>query len=169
MSEGKRKDPPPWEKHPPVTGVVSAADQPESVVVSVPAATSASTARPPKASATTTTPSSDTTPGTPTSTGSGHAVGVTVSATGTPNSERSSEPSLPSTGHWAEPIDPMTFAAQANAVATGVLNGTIDLDTARTYAAVARTVAQAMNTEVNRARLEQSLPNLSLHPERNYR
>jgi len=43
-----------------------------------------------------------------------------------------------------------------------VLTGEVDLDTARTYAAVARTVAQAMNTEVNRARLEQGIPNLSL-------
>jgi hypothetical protein len=56
----------------------------------------------------------------------------------------------------------MSFASQANRVATMVLTGEVDLDTARTYAAVARTVAQAMNTEVNRARLEQGIPNLSL-------
>jgi len=69
---------------------------------------------------------------------------------------------VPSTGHWAVPVDPMTFAYQANKVATAILNGEIDLDVARTYASVARTVAQAMNTEVNRARLEQSLPDLSM-------
>jgi hypothetical protein len=44
----------------------------------------------------------------------------------------------------------MEFAAQANAVATLLLNGEIDVDTARTYSSVARTVAQAMSTEVSR-------------------
>jgi hypothetical protein len=56
----------------------------------------------------------------------------------------------------------MGFAAQANRVATMLLRGQIDFETARTYAAVARTVAQAMNTEVNRARLEQNMPDLRL-------
>ena len=69
---------------------------------------------------------------------------------------------MPSTTRWVVPVDPMTFAYQANKVATAILNGEIDLDVARTYASVARTVAQAMNTEVNRARLEQSLPDLSM-------
>ena len=68
--------------------------------------------------------------------------------------------------HWGEPVDPMSFASQANAVATAILNGTIDLDTAKAYASVARTVAQAMNTEVNRARLEQTLPDLELRLKR---
>jgi hypothetical protein len=46
-----------------------------------------------------------------------------------------------------------------------VLNGTMDLDTARTYSSVARTVAQAMSTEVSRARFVQSEPSLSLDEE----
>ena len=57
----------------------------------------------------------------------------------------------------------MAFAAQANQVATAILNGEVDLDVARTYASVARTVAQAMNTEVNRARLYETLPDLELN------
>jgi hypothetical protein len=56
----------------------------------------------------------------------------------------------------------MTFAAQANRLATMLLNGEVDFETARTYAAVARTIAQAMNTEVNRARLEGTMPDLRL-------
>ena len=59
----------------------------------------------------------------------------------------------------------MEFAAQANAVATMVLNGDLDVDTARTYSAVARTVAQAMSTEVSRARFIQSEPSLALDPD----
>jgi hypothetical protein len=58
----------------------------------------------------------------------------------------------------------MEFAAQANAVATMVLNGDIELEMARTYSAVARTVAQAMSTEVSRARFIQSEPSLALDP-----
>lgn len=59
----------------------------------------------------------------------------------------------------------MEFAAQANAVATLLLNGEIDLETARTYSSVARTVAQAMSTEVSRARFIQSEPSLVLDGE----
>jgi hypothetical protein len=59
----------------------------------------------------------------------------------------------------------MEFAAQANAVATLLLNGEIDVDVARTYSAVARTVAQAMSTEVSRARFVQSEPSLVLDPD----
>jgi hypothetical protein len=56
----------------------------------------------------------------------------------------------------------MEFAAQASDVATRVLNGTMDLDTARVYGAVARTVAQAMTTEVQRARFLREAPDLQL-------
>ena len=54
------------------------------------------------------------------------------------------------------------FAAQANAVATMVLNGTMDLDAARTYSSVARTVAQAMSTEVSRSRFLATEPSLDI-------
>jgi len=135
---------------------------PDPVVANVTPATSAGTVARPRGSAATTTLSSATTRAIRRSTARGAAAGDGPSATGTPNSETSSEPSAPSTGHWVVPVDPMTFAYQANKVATAILNGEIDLDVARTYASVARTVAQAMNTEVNRARLEQSLPDLSM-------
>ena len=59
----------------------------------------------------------------------------------------------------------MDFAAQANRVATMVLNGEMDLDVARTYSSLARTVAQAMSTEVSRARFVQSEPTLTLSQE----
>jgi hypothetical protein len=43
-----------------------------------------------------------------------------------------------------------------------VLNGTMDLESARTYSSVARTVAQAMSTEVSRARFVAIEPSLDL-------
>jgi hypothetical protein len=57
----------------------------------------------------------------------------------------------------------MDFAAQANKVATMILNGEIDLETAAAYSRVARTVAQAMSTEVSRARFLQRAPMLLLN------
>lgn len=59
----------------------------------------------------------------------------------------------------------MAFAAQANRVATMVLNGEIDLEVARTYSSMARTVAQAMSTEVSRARFVRTQPTLDLTDE----
>lgn len=52
------------------------------------------------------------------------------------------------------------FASQANEVANRILNGEIDLDTARAYSAVARTVAQAVTSEVVRARFLKAMPDL---------
>ena len=72
------------------------------------------------------------------------------------------EPSRPSIGRFSRPTSAREFASQANDVATKVLNGDIDLDTARTYSAIARTVAQAMSAEVARARFLKSLQNLTL-------
>ena len=63
---------------------------------------------------------------------------------------------------WRQPRNVREFAAQANAVATMVLNGTMDLESARAYSSVARTVAQAMSTEVSRSRFLQSEPSLDL-------
>lgn len=140
----------------------TAGDPPERVDFNAHAATRDATARRQRASAPTTTPSSDTTDGTVTSTSSGDTDGSDPSATGTPNSETSSERSRLSTRHWDEPDGPMSFAAQANQVATAILNGEIEIEVARTYASVARTVAQAMNTEVNRARLYETIPDLEL-------
>lgn len=43
-----------------------------------------------------------------------------------------------------------------------VLNGEVDLDTARVYSGVARTMAQVLTAEVYRARFLGREPNLSL-------
>jgi len=75
---------------------------------------------------------------------------------------------VPSNGlskHWRKPRDAKTFAAQANEVATMILNGEINLDVARTYSGVARTMAQVLSAEVYRARFLQQEPNLSLEEE----
>lgn len=127
-----------------------------------PAATSAATGRPRKGSVPTTTPSSGTTPATPTSTSSGDTATRSVSDSGFPSSKSSGARSDDSTRRWRQPRNVREFAAQANAVATMVLNGTMDLESARTYSSVARTVAQAMSTEVSRSRFLQSEPSLDI-------
>lgn len=73
-------------------------------------------------------------------------------------SESSEKPSNDSSKLWKAPKNIKEFAAQANLVATQVLNGEIDIDTARTYSAIARTVAQAVNTELGKARITQQEP-----------
>ena len=80
-------------------------------------------------------------------------------------SKPSDEPSAPSTRHWGTPRTAMEFAGQANRVATMILNGEIDVDTGRLYSSVARTVAQALSTEVSRARYLQNEPNLTFPEE----
>lgn len=50
---------------------------------------------------------------------------------------------------------------QANLIATAVLNGKIDLETARTYSSIARTVAQAITAETTRARFLKAAPDLT--------
>lgn len=75
-------------------------------------------------------------------------------------------PSSASTGLWRQPRNLREFAAQTtNAVATAVLNGSVpDLDPVRVYAGLARTVAQAMSTEVQRARFLGKEPDLRFDP-----
>lgn len=51
---------------------------------------------------------------------------------------------------------------QANEVATCVLNGEIEMEVARVYYGVARTMAQVLSAEVYRARYLRQEPNLSL-------
>lgn len=65
--------------------------------------------------------------------------------------------------HWRRPANAKAFAAQANSVATMVLNGEIDLDVARVYSGIGRTMAQALSAEVYRARyMGEQPPSLSL-------
>lgn len=54
------------------------------------------------------------------------------------------------------------FAGQVNAVASMVLRGEMDLERARVYSGLARTVAQSMSTEVSRARFVAAEPDLTL-------
>ena len=69
---------------------------------------------------------------------------------------------MPSMRQWRRPKDAAAFAAQANRVATMILNGELDLDTARTYSGVARTMAQVLSAEVYRARFLKEAPDQSL-------
>lgn len=57
------------------------------------------------------------------------------------------------------------FAAQANMVATDLLNGEIDIDSARTYSSLARGVAQMMSINVTRARFLKEEPVLEFDDE----
>lgn len=52
------------------------------------------------------------------------------------------------------------FAGQVNRVASMLLNGRIETDVARTYAALARTVAQTVSVEVTRSRFLKREPML---------
>lgn len=77
-------------------------------------------------------------------------------------SKNSEGPSKGSRPRWSTPTNIRDFAAQANRVATQVLNGTIDLELARTYATIARVVAQSASIEVAKARFAKEMPDLSL-------
>lgn len=80
----------------------------------------------------------------------------------TPISVPSETPASSSKKPWQKPRNVREFAAQANEVATRVLNGEIDLETARNYASLARVVAQSASVEVTRARFLKKEPDLSL-------
>lgn len=55
-------------------------------------------------------------------------------------------------GRWKTPHNVMELIAQANTLATGVLNGEVPLVVARTYASVGRTVAALVKSEIERRR-----------------
>lgn len=81
-------------------------------------------------------------------------------------SKGSNKPSAPLTakpaGRWKQPATLSQFAAQANAVATRVLNGEVPIELARSYSGLARTVSQAVSAQIVAARLMRTAPNLSL-------
>jgi hypothetical protein len=72
-------------------------------------------------------------------------------------------PSSDSKPHWRQPTTIMEFASQVNAVCNRVLNGTIDLEKAKLYSAMARVVTQAANIEVARGRMGKYTPDLDLN------
>jgi hypothetical protein len=97
---------------------------------------------------------------------SGTATGEPLEGGSTSSSPKMSKPSegpsKPSKRRWQRPKNVKEFAAQANEIATLVLNGEIDMETARGYASLARVVTQSVSIEVNRARLLKREPDLSL-------
>lgn len=80
-------------------------------------------------------------------------------------SPSSDEPSNVSIVRYRTPRNVRQFASQANLVATAILNGKIDLETARAYSSVARTVAQAITAETTRARFLKTAPDLDFDTE----
>jgi len=64
--------------------------------------------------------------------------------------------------HWPTPRNVRELAGQANAVATLILNGKIDIEVARSYGALVRGIAQMMSIEVTRARFVRAEPILEL-------
>ena len=63
---------------------------------------------------------------------------------------------------WQKPRTVQEFTAQVNDVATLILNGKIDLEQARAYSSLVRTVTQAMSVELGAARLEKRRAKLVL-------
>ena len=60
------------------------------------------------------------------------------------------------------PRNAKEWAAQLNMIATGVMNGTVDLDTAKVVSSISRSAAQLLTAEVQRARFLQIEPDLNL-------
>jgi hypothetical protein len=124
-------------------------------------ATPVGTERRPKATPEPSPPTAPTSPDTPTSADSGSTPGRSGPAGESQISTSSAEPSIVSIKQWPTPKNVRGFASQVNQVATMVLNGDIDLNNARLYSGLVRTVAQAMSTEVSRARFLSQIPDLS--------
>lgn len=102
---------------------------------------------------------------TPISDEAGSAPGENEPDAESPISVTSDEPSSSLTKQWHTPKNVRAFASQVNQVATMVLNGEMDLNHARLYSGLVRTVAQAMSTEVSRARFLSQIPDLSFEDE----
>lgn len=131
----------------------------------VPPATSAPTAPTLSAEGATKRPSRATKPPTQPNDESGSTTTANGSAISSPISKNSAVPSVGSTPHWRTPTSIKGLASQANRVATLVLNNGIDVDIARAYSGLIRTVAQAASIEVTRSRFLQTMPDLSLEQE----
>lgn len=75
------------------------------------------------------------------------------------------EPTNDSNKPWPLPTNLKDFTRQTNKVANMVLNEEINFDKAQLYSSLAKSVGQAMNTEVYKARLSRTIPNLDLEEE----
>lgn len=82
-----------------------------------------------------------------------------------PTSTPCATPSSSSKERWKQPKTARQFASQVNAVATKLLNGTLDSETAKAYSSLARTVAQTITAEVQRSRFLENEPDLSFDEE----
>lgn len=85
-----------------------------------------------------------------------------------PNSRRSETPVSASKKRWRSPESVKDFTAQAAKVATMLLNGDLDLDTVRAYSTIARTVAQSISAEVQRARFIKQCADLGIDTDNAY-
>ncbi len=63
---------------------------------------------------------------------------------------------------YQRPAQAQTLTHQVNDVATKVLNEEIDLDTARVYSALVRSMSQLISVEVVRAKMTKTKPNLDI-------
>lgn len=63
---------------------------------------------------------------------------------------------------WRMPKNVREFTSQVNAVATKVLNGELDTDTARIYASLTRVLAQSLSVEVTKARFLKTAPDMNI-------
>lgn len=88
--------------------------------------------------------------------------GVLLGENSLRNCTNSGGPSNTLKRRFKQPTTPLQLAAQANAVATALLNGTIDLEVARAYGTIARTSAQAMGIEVQTGRFLKTPSSLDL-------
>lgn len=93
--------------------------------------------------------------------GSG-AIGIGAGSSSRPLSGSLEQPSNTLSGQWQRPQTVRELSSQITSVATLLLNGNIDLDTARVYSALARGVAQLVGAELMRARAGKEQPNLEL-------
>lgn len=94
----------------------------------------------------------------------GHAAGLAArgARAAVHSCASSGGPTSGSNGRYREPKTVRELAAQVNQTATRVLNGEIDLETARVYSAMTRNVAQLVTAEVQKARFLRKEPDLTL-------
>jgi hypothetical protein len=147
--------------------VKNVADRTSVVDVGAAPATKGATAKHQKVSGTITTPLSVTTPDITTNILNGIDAGKSGSEPAyQPNSGPLVKQPSGSNEPWQMPTSVGSFAAQVNAVATAVLNGEVfgreRVEAARLYSNLARTVVQAVATEVQIARLVGRKPSDSL-------
>lgn len=63
---------------------------------------------------------------------------------------------------WLTPHNVKELASQATEVATMILNGSINRESAKSYSAIVRSIAQLMSAETSRARMQKEAPDLNL-------